>query len=266
MLMSDLHLDMNEQVLQRSLTPEFISWLKDKPYDVLIIAGDLAGDAFAAIKLVEKIKAQTNKEVYFVAGNHDVWVPEQAEENSWGNYHLMMNHPNYLHAPSEVGDHVIIGGMGWYDYSLGMDDISSDTFKKEKKHLWKDARFARWEIDDEVLLTRFIKSWRADLEKHRNKPVMFVNHFIPYKAFLTWLPDNDKMNFCQAYMGSARIGQMLDQYSNIDYVAFGHTHHRHGMVDHHGKTIICQPLGYVDDWEGDSFVEELDKAAVIIEL
>lgn len=264
--MSDLHLDITQAQVELNLTTELIDWLNNKSYDVLIIAGDLAGDALEAIKLVEKIKVETSKDVYFVAGNHDVWVPEDKMGNSWSNYHLMYNHSSYLKHPITLGNHVVIGGMGWYDYSFGQPDYPNSTFKSEKKKLWKDALYARWDMDDEEVLNNMLKNWEIHLEEHRDRPVLFVNHFVPYKKFLPSFQDDERMNFCRAYMGSEKIGQLLDFFPNVDYVVFGHTHKRQGVVHYHGKKIICNPLGYVSDWVGDSFVDELDKVAVLVDL
>ncbi|MGP4078730.1 metallophosphoesterase [Pseudalkalibacillus sp. R45] len=266
LIMSDLHLDINEQLLGRSVTLEFINWLNKKSCDVVFIAGDLAGDALDGIQLVERIQSETNKEVYFVAGNHDVWVPKDHKENSWSSYDLMYKHPCYLNKPIQIGRHTVIGDMGWYDYSFGLQHVPHIKFKEEKKHVWKDGLYARWETDDEEILNKMIKNWRLQLEEHKDNPVMFINHFIPYKEFLTWYADDEKMNFCQAYMGSNQVGELVDRYQNVDYVVFGHTHKRHGVVEHHGKKVICQPFGYVYDWLGNNFVEELDKASVVIDL
>ncbi|GAA0349303.1 metallophosphoesterase [Bacillus horti] len=265
LIMSDLHLDINKEILNGNVKSDYLKWLNRQIYDVLILAGDLAGDATAALKLIEEIKETTRRAVYFIAGNHDVWVPKEAN-SSWEAYHSMNENESCISSPIKIGDYTMIGGMGWYDYSLGYSHVTMNHFKEQKKHLRKDSIYARWEMDDKEVVDKMLNQWQHQLDNHRSDRVIFINHFIPYKDFITWHTDNEELNFCNAYMGSERIGELLDNYKNIEYVIFGHTHQRYGIVDYRGKKIICQPFGLVTDWEGNSMVEELDRVATFIDL
>lgn len=261
--MSDLHIDVNSEITRTNVLDDICNWLKSKEYDVLVIAGDLTNDATRSIKHIDIIEEFTGKPIYFVAGNHDTW----ANKSSWESQNTLVNHHSSLIcSPKQVGNHVIIGDMGWYDYSFGDSHIPKHVFKDKKKKYWTDAFYSVWNMEDETLLNLILDDIKSQLDHYKDKPVVFVNHFIPYKQFLTYKPHDSNWNFCNAYMGSEKIGELIDQYDNVEYVVFGHTHRRYGMVDFRDKKIICNPLGYYGEWSNDNVYDQFEEASIIIDL
>ena len=264
---SDIHLDMNSNYVGVDLLPALIRCLKKQDADIYIIAGDLCDNASNAIHLLNSIEAELGKKVLFIPGNHDVWV-KQKEHSSWDSYHLFKNHPSsLLGKPFEINDtHVIIGEMGWYDYSFIKEGIASQTVWDHLQE-WGDHKWTEWGMIDQELNAKMLQNIETQLKRYKHKKIILVHHFVPYKDFLTGSTEYMEWDVYNAFMGSESAGRLFDSYSNIEYVIFGHTHDRYGVVhQYHNKTIICNPLGYIAERSEALFEEELLKSITIIEL
>ncbi|WP_088362665.1 metallophosphoesterase [Bacillus cereus] len=264
---NDMHLDINSNYLGRNLLPEFIEALKKKKPDLIIIPGDITDFADQTIKILEVIEKNVGVKVLFVPGNHDVWVDNT--ESSWDSYKLFADHSTTLIGkPYHINDeYVVVGDMGWYDYSFAPESIPFNTMRSRKKTLWQDGKFVRWGMDDPELMQKQMNAIQKGLEANRDKKVIFVNHFVPYKDFITYKSSDAEWNLCNGFMGSGNLGWLLDQFDNIEYVLFGHTHTRYGIIeDYRGKKVICNPIGYVGEWDSADFMEELENNIVLIEL
>lgn len=266
-VINDAHLDINSTLLKQDLTQIFIENVKKKKPDLVIIPGDLSNSAKESIRIIELLEEQLGVPVLFVPGNHDVFVDKG--EESWNSYRLLSNHHSTLiDKPYHINDdYVIIGDIGWYDYSFGPDTIPYYQYKSRKKSLWIDAKYALWGMDDIDFMRKIIEKFQYYLEKNIHKKVIFVNHFVPYRDFIPYRKDIKNWNLCNAYMGSSHLGKLLDEYTNIKYVLFGHIHKRYGIIeDYKGKTIVCNPLGYMDEWETDDISLELEKTITMFEI
>lgn len=263
LFLSDLHLDVNRQYLKQNLLPALIAFLNEIKPDVWVLAGDVAGDAAYTLELLEAIEKETGVVIKFIPGNHDIWTDKSS---SWDGYELFKQHPTTLiDAPFEIGDYVVVGDMGWYDYSFKPSFMNEEEVTLHKANLWNDARYAKWGMSDQALYAQMHDKFEAMLETYRDKKIIFVNHFVPYTDFLLFKQDLS-WNISNSFMGSSRLGEMLDTYENIEYVVFGHTHTRFGQFDFGGKTVICNPLGYVGEWQTKSFEEELRNTGIVLEL
>ena len=263
LFLSDIHLDVNRSYLKTNLLPVLIDYLNEVQPDVWILAGDLAGDAAYALELLETIEKQTGVEIKFIPGNHDIWTDQQS---SWSSYELFKNHPTSLiDQPFELGEYVVIGDMGWYDYSLKPNFLNEEEVLMHKGNLWNDARYAKWGMTDQALYEQMHQKFEQQFEQYRDRKIIFVNHFIPYEDFLVF-KQNLSWNIANSFMGSARLGELLDRYENIEYVVFGHTHKQFGKIEFGTKTVICNPLGYVGEWQAGSFEEALRKTGIVLEL
>lgn len=264
---SDIHLDMNSNYAGVDLLPAFIRCLKKCDADLIIIAGDLCDNASDTILALNQLESELGKKVLFIPGNHDVWV-KQGEQSSWDCYNLLKNHSSSLLDKSfEINDtHVIIGEMGWYDYSFVKEDISKQTVLEHLQD-WGDHKWTEWGMTDLELNEIMLRSVEAQLKQYQHKKVILVHHFVPYKDFLTGSTEYMNWDVYNAFMGSESAGRLIDSYSNIEYVIFGHTHDRYGVVhDYHHKTIICNPLGYIAERSESLFEEELKKSIVVIDI
>lgn len=264
LFLSDLHIDVNRRAQKANLMPKLIAYIKKQAPDYLIIAGDLWGSAKGAIALIEQIEEETGVKVKFVPGNHDIWTDE---ESSWNSYELLKSHHSSLiDNPLEMPTgHVIIGDMGWYDFSFKPSFMNDEEVGEHKPNLWADALYAKWGMHDREVFEKMHQKIAAQLETFKDSPIIFVNHFLPYKDFLVFKNDL-QWNTANAFMGAEGLGSLLDQYENVEYVVFGHTHKRFGLMEFGNKYVICNPLGYMGEWRSRNFELELQRAGVIVEL
>lgn len=263
LFLSDIHIDVNQQYVKQPLLPHLIDYLNEVKPDLWIFSGDLTGDAAYTLELLETIEKSTGVVIKFVPGNHDIWTDK---ESSWDAYHLLKNHhTSLIDAPFELGDYVVLGDLGWYDYSFKPTFINETEMPKYKANLWNDAHYAKWGVSDQAFYTQMHEKFDAMLQKYSNRKVIFVNHFLPYTDFLVFKQELS-WNIANAFMGSSHLGGLLDAYDNVEYVVFGHTHKRFGHIEFGNKAVICNPLGYAGEWQTTSFDTELRKAGILLEF
>lgn len=263
MFLSDIHLDVNEKIKKKKLKDILLDYIKEKNPDYLIIAGDLTGGYEYTIELLEEIEEETGVKVKFVPGNHDIWTNKVS---SFENYEALKNHKSSLiDNPLELDSYVVIGDMGWYDYTFKPEFMNEEEVRLHKPNLWSDAYYAKWGMSDKELYEKMHEKIAKQLEENKDKKVIFVNHFLPYDDFLVFKNDI-KWNTCNAFMGSSKLGELLDSYGNVEYVVFGHTHKRFGLMEFGNKKVICNPVGYTGEWDTTDFKKELETCGVIIEI
>ena len=262
---SDLHFDWNERQVGKPLVPLFIEWLKNQAVDLLVIAGDISNRATKSIGIIKMIEAECGIPVRFIPGNHDIYTKE---DNSWDSYELFKNHHSSLiESPFEIGDTVIIGDMGWYDYSFKPVVIDEQQVLNFKEAHWPDAKYAKWHMADAQVCELMLKKCSAQLDQFCDRKVVFVNHFVAYESFITTRGDIPNWNLGNAIMGSRKIGAMIDLYPNITHTFFGHTHIRYGVENRKsGVVAVCKPLGYTHEWKTNDFLQELEDCGTVLEL
>ena len=264
---SDLHIDANERFAGIDITPYVIQAFKNHSPDAVIIAGDISGNAERTLDYIRIIEKEVGVPVYVVPGNHDIWTREHGKDASWSSYQLLLQDQSSLLSNTLIhGQTAVIGAMSWYDYTFGPSHINKVDFGYNKKRFWNDAKFAKWDKKDEELCDEMLQLLEEKLKIHQNKEIILVNHYIPYYDFVT-VKNEYSWDFCNAFMGSERLGKLIDQYDNIKTVVFGHTHRRYGVIeDFGGKTIICKPLGYAGEWDSDDIESELEKVITEIHI
>ena len=263
--LSDIHLDINSQEKGTDLLPTFITYIQKQAPDVVLISGDISNDWKTSINILDKLMESIEADIRFIPGNHDIWV--SGDKSSWTAYEQFKAHPTSLiNKPYVIGSkHVLIGDMGWYDYSFGTETIPHSLFAQQKKRLWADGMYAKWQMDDIELFEKQYSNLDQQFSDYSDKRIIFANHFVPFEDFIKVSHTNDDWNFCNAYMGSRKLGELIKHHPNIDWCIFGHTHQRFGVIENHnGVNIICNPLGYSIEWSSISFEKELEKVGSII--
>lgn len=264
-ILSDLHIDMNARFVGEELLADLINIVRTKELDILIIAGDLTDHVSTALPIIDELEQSLNIPIYFIPGNHDMWIKQ--DESSWDSYRAFANHPSSLINKSVVVNekYVIVGDMGWFDYSLAADGIKKEQIRLARED-WGDYKYTSWKMEDAELLDYMLQQLERQLIKYKDKQVIFVTHFVPYANYL--ISSNEYMDWdvFNAFMGSSRMGELIDQFDSIEYVIFGHTHERYLPKKVGNKTIICSPLGYIAEPTRDCFQAELEKAITIIEI
>jgi len=266
-IVSDIHLDINSKYVGKDLMPIFICCLKKQEADVIVIAGDLCDNAKDSIAALNRIEGELGKKVLFIPGNHDVW-DKQGGQSAWDRYRQFEKHSSsLLNQPYEITDtHVIIGEMGWYDYSFAKKGVPLENILAHIQD-WGDHKWSDWNMEDADLTTKMLHNVEKQVKRYQHKKIILVHHFVPYKDFLTNSTQYMDWDVYNAFMGSASVGKMIDSYENIEYVIFGHTHDRYGIIEnYHNKTIICNPLGYIAERSEVLFEEEVMNSITVIEL
>lgn len=264
-LISDLHFDYNQNRAEANLIQIFIGFINQHHLAYLFIIGDITSYPDKTLDVIAEINQQTDTKVFFVPGNHDVWSKGR---NALAALEKLMASPYSLTDKTlELTDNwLVVGAFPWYDYStetLGEEQ----SFYHSMKHMWADARYVDWQMSDVEFHQLQMKKIEKVIKSIPNeKKIIFLEHFVPRKEFIKFIPDNDGWNFGSAYMGSTTIGELCEQYSNIKVVSFGHTHQRFGVQTINNIEYICNPVGYVHEWKTNEFAKELASCLTIKEL
>ncbi|MEM1432840.1 MAG: metallophosphoesterase [Pseudomonadota bacterium] len=131
---SDLHVDYKPN-------RDFIDALSTTDYqrDLLIVAGDLSHDVARLEAALGALRARFQA-VWFVPGNHDLWVDPSGRETSLDKHHRLKERLHALDIRLEPGvlDAVeIVPLLSWYDYSFGTPNTLLNK-------AWRDFRRCRW--------------------------------------------------------------------------------------------------------------------------
>ena len=83
------------------------------------------------------------------ANNHDIWNENHPDKTAWDIYDaLRVFSGNLANGPAELAQGwVVIGDLGWYDYSFGSRQYAIDEFDRMKinDRLWQDKDKAVWQ-------------------------------------------------------------------------------------------------------------------------
>jgi Icc-related predicted phosphoesterase len=250
---ADLHYNHGKS---RRLADELIDRVNTMQFDLLLLIGDTAtADGDAIEKCLCRFTFAGPK--LFIAGNHELWtqgedsyrlfrhdLPRRIRDAGW---HWLEGEPFIAQ------NFAIAGSIGWYDYSfaqpqLGIprrfyehkvspgaaeqldkyrhlleatDDIPSHA--REIFARWNDGQFVKLHRNDEQFLDELLADLRRQLESLHNHPVIATIHHLPFPQLLP-PSHNAQWDFAKAYLGAAKIGQLLLQFPNISTVLCGHSH------------------------------------------
>jgi Icc-related predicted phosphoesterase len=251
---ADLHYN---QPKSRALADALIDEINAIEADVLLVVGDTAtseGDALE--RCLSRFQFAGPKLI--VAGNHDLWTHEA------DSYRIFTEDlPKRVRAlgwqwleeePLVIGDVGIAGSVGWYDYSfawpaLGIprrfyeakispgaaerfsefvslferkDDLSQHA--QEIVARWNDGRYAKLGRSDEQFLEELLTKLKRQLEEiSRVQRVIVATHCVPFAELLP-PTGRAQWDFARAYLGSARIGELVQSFPNVSHMVCGHSH------------------------------------------
>lgn len=258
---SDLHIEMwdptdniKHPYGERSNYPLDINIFKNSNTKILIVAGDTSDSLELSIKKLDEMGKYYDK-VLFIDGNHEHIdkMPKMYEEYDIENLTIKANKGhnnknNKLHflstSPYQIGDTIIIGKNGWWDYN-NWDD---KTIKKETENYFKE-----WFDLSEEKSRKYchncmvrakkdyneLKKWVNQYENdERIKNIVIVTHTIPMEIF--------SKGFDMATMGNTEIIKLLKHSGKISNWVFGHTHTEYDYK-YNGVRFISNPRGRPDD-------------------
>jgi hypothetical protein len=111
----------------------------------------------------------------------------------------------------------------------------------------------------------FYAKLKRQLEEHTVKRIIFVTHVLPISDFT--VRNRDAMwDYLNAFLVSREYGELVGQFSNVNYSISGHVHYR--KKKRIGETeYICSCLGYIDEWKtGTDPLVEVPAAMTTLEI
>ncbi|MDA3974204.1 metallophosphoesterase [Enterococcus thailandicus] len=242
-VISDLHVDINK--FGESQMNDLWQVLQKKEITRLHLAGDIANKVNQALAVVDFF-AMKGLPTTFNFGNHELAdVTGEPMMNHFPDNHFL--NERYL----ALNDHTVLLGMnGWYDYQFS-ELTDEEQILRMKRLYWYDRMIERegtdLEVNEQVLVAT--KQLLETLTQ-KKLAVILATHFVPKKEFIVYQSaPYERWNKLNAFLGSASMGQLLDQYTNVKQVVFGHTHRRFEDQVIQGTKYSCRPFGYYYEWQ-----------------
>jgi len=243
MSISDLHI--NSQT-QTEMQGALLQVADEQGVDVLLIAGDISDDIILTKKFVQLLNRDLK--TYYVPGNHDLW--EQTHERTTAMLYDEFLADEYclLNKAQAISEEtVIIGHIGWYDYSFASAGFTfSDLAKKEHNGImWEDTQYIDFEKDDVMLCAQYNQEIEQLLRQHVNKQKVLVTHMVNHERFLVKYTTRRDWNYFKGYLGSYRLQEIAYE---ADVAICGHVHYR-GAFFEEDTLFVCSCLGLPSEWQ-----------------
>jgi putative phosphoesterase len=247
-VLSDIHVDIDHRAPE-AVTEALATVVVENGTDALIIAGDIANDYRTTLKTLSRLEARSGVRVLFVPGNHDIWNEHHPRLTAWDIYDALREFGgNLANGPQALAEGwVAIGDLGWYDYSFGGPEYSQAEFDRMQidGRLWQDKVKAVWGRSTLDMHAFFYARIEDQLLRLAGKRVILVTHVVPIRPF-TVQPPNAAWNYLNAFLGSARYGELALRHA-VPYAICGHVHYRREEI-REGTHFICQCLNYAREW------------------
>ncbi len=266
-ILSDIHVD-----LEDSDPPKILQGLaeaiEENKVAIMIIAGDVANDYEVTLRFLHQIEETTGVSCLFVPGNHDIWNEKHTAKTAWETYHGLEKFAgNLAGGPVQLTDQwVVIGDLGWYDYSFGSPDYTIAEFDRMeiKGRLWQDKIKAVWGKSTIEMHQYFYRKLEKQLDTYKHKSIILVTHVLPIIDF-TVQPPHKMWHYLNAFLGSRQYGELALKYS-VAYSISGHVHYRR-QRKYESTTFICNCLNYASQWiDNDDPVVEVQRAFKTIDI
>lgn len=240
--LSDLHIMHNTSMMEEALDV-VIQAAKNAKVDKLFIAGDTTENYKATLNFVDLL-TEAGIDTYAIFGNHEYWSINYKDA-------LEIEHDRYIHgkAISLINDYVIIGLDGFFDYSfvLEVDNDSNRRLPKDKHRLNRTGKSTfdlnRNKIKNyEEVFDDMDNKLVNLLEKHKDKKIILMTHYVPSSHFVLYTNYDDTWNANNSFMGSQRYQKLAEKYG-VDKVIFGHTHSQFNEIINN-VSYHCNPIGY----------------------
>jgi len=263
---SDFHID----VTQQNIVEEVKIYLKESNVDIFCFAGDMSASIDLSVETLKSIEDDLGIKVLAVTGNHEVWDTKNGNSfDAINRFNSEIPNISVMAQPYEFSDWVILGNMGWYDYSTALPYYNQKQLDKmqHRGSSWNDKHYCNWngKLNHEVA-NYFTHELKNQLEIYKNKKIILMSHIVPYSECIS-IKNDSSWDYFNAFIGNTNIGFLADSYK-VSIAHFGHTHYRYHKRSEAGVEMICTPLGYYGEWttEDRCIKEELKKCIPIYEL
>ena len=264
--MSDLHVDYSgnlEHLLQLN-NPDY----KDS---AIIFAGD-ASDDIDKLAMLLKHFIEIFKHVFFVPGNHELWVRDHRHAHSVEKFDAIIHlcHTLGVHThPVKLGKAHnsvwIVPLFSWYTKPEEGED-SLFVYKPgddQTELIWSDNHFCDWRpLEGRTTPTEyFLNLNESRINRHYDAPVITFSHFLPMSEVAFTLGDGinfpknnidplPEFNFTRV-AGTNKLAQQIERIGAQIHI-YGHQHrNRHRKIK--GTTYISHCLGYPRERENQAW-------------
>ena len=247
-VISDLHIDYkeNHRWVQRLSNCDFTD-------DVVIVAGDVTDRADPMRDTLCELK-QKFARVFFVPGNHDLWVRPNERCDSLEKFHALMALCNVLDIETswaQLPGVQIVPLLSWYE----KPEESTDSLYVPQEgedaalHMWADNRLIRWTEGERPIARYMLAQNTASVQG--DGPVITFSHFLPRRELIFGrshsaprprpLTSASNFNFSRV-AGTRALDRLLRKLGSSIHI-YGHQH-RNRRREIEGVTYISHCLGY----------------------
>ena len=234
--LSDIHVDY----------PVNARWIADlSVYDFTDDIVILAGDVSHKIRDVETTLltlCKRFKQVFFVPGNHDIWVMKDETINSIEKFDQVCTLATQIGAsitPLHYQGLSIIPLFSWYDYSFGLPS-------EKLKNSWADYVACSWPqaMNNPEINDYFLEKNTLSLSTVMKETVISFSHFLPrIDVMPSFIPKAKQ--FLYPVLGSNKLDKQIREIKANIHI-YGHSHvNRHVEID--GVTYINNAFGYPNE-------------------
>lgn len=269
-VISDIHVDINRDYdIYGALTEA----VRGQGADLLVIAGDISENSDELLAFMDRLNTDGIPS-RFVPGNHDMWDVggTYAGGDTWKVWEKYCASPWCLSGPDTKhdlelpGGWVLIGDIGWYDYSLASAKFTAEELSKKKfgGRTWMDSYKAHWGMTDRELdeKMRSMLEARISARTAEGKKIILVTHMLTHPYFKVLRPG--MWEYFNAFLGSSAYAELCMKYG-VKMSLMGHVHHRQELTDQ-GVRYICACLGYHSEWKTDDCRKETAEALKVFEI
>ena len=266
-ILSDIHVDIDNNDSAKILAG-LVAAVETNDVETMIIAGDVANDYEVTLDFLNDLNDACPARCLFVPGNHDIWNENHSSLTAWDTYTALQSFAgNLANGPVALTDDwVVIGDLGWYDYSFGSPDYSIAEYDRMKINgrQWQDKIKAVWDKSTIEMHRYFYRKLETQLESYKHNRVILVTHVLPIVEF-TVQPPNNLWRYLNAFLGSRQYGELALKYG-VEYSISGHVHYRR-QKSYENTTFICNCLNYASQWvDNDDPALEVMRAFKTIEI
>ena len=273
---SDIHIDYKENLslLSGSGAGEY------GQEDALIVAGDVTDDLERLELFLSELAARFRC-VFYVPGNHELWVHKEPELNSVEKFEAIIalcERCGVFTGPQKLAMGVnslwVVPLFSWYE---GPEDGASSLFLKKPvvdrtSQIWADFSRTRWPRMSGSIADYFLSLNQERLDKAYDLPVISFSHFLPVQSLMfsenreqnrEASPVRDlhpEFNFSRV-AGTAKLQAQIMRLGSRVHV-YGHQHRNRCRVIQ-GVRYVSHCMGYPKERRGGYLPRGSDRPRVI---